>query len=637
MRQYYYIFIFIFCFKTTSVAQDLSGFIRKEKYCIELNSIKKTKECISCYEKLKPEFPNQISIYLALCNLYYSTSNFIKLKENARQAARINEKAAYETLLNIATQLSEKKEKETAIFILDQLLNYMPPGIATSKLKSTRADFLLQKYVLESGTYPITFQNLGDSINSNESEYLPSLSIDNSKMVFTRRIQGANEDFFISEKDSNGNWTKAKNMGYPPNTSNPDGAAMLSADGNYIFFTRCDQRSGNGITGGGCDLFYCFRENNSWSAPQLFGYTINTSAYEGQPCLSSDNKKLYFSSDREGGFGGKDIWVSTFENNVWNVPINLGKNINTSGDETSPFIHADNETLYFSSTGHPGLGLSDLFVSRKIKDSLWMKAVNLGSPINSTDFDGSIFVNSKGSLAYSASDREKGKGLFDIYSFEPYPGIKPIPTLALTGKIIDKYTKESLKNVSYTVYDLNEKIINNESKSNKGDASYTEVLHLGKNYLIEIKKNNYRNFYKKINLRIDTFKEIYSLNLKLRKPGYIDTLHKCIIKIDSNSIDELAESKEFLRNIKNNWAIWKEDSADVVIFLKTYYYYGDSDTDTLQTYYVEQCNKRVDKIRQYFIKNGIDCELIMDQIDNYIWRDEKEFYEQVQLDVVEFY
>ena len=115
------------------------------------------------------------------------------------------------------------------------------------------------------------------------------------------------------------------------------------------------------------------------------GRVINTEFWESSPSLSPDKKQLYFASNRPGGFGGKDIWMSTrVSSGRWGEPINLGPTINSSGDEGCPFIHPDNQTFYFNSNGHPGYGMTDLFLSKKDSNDRWQMPVNLGYPINTT-------------------------------------------------------------------------------------------------------------------------------------------------------------------------------------------------------------------------------------------------------------
>ncbi|NJK97654.1 MAG: hypothetical protein HC905_24575 [Bacteroidales bacterium] len=154
----------------------------------------------------------------------------------------------------------------------------------------------------------------------------------------------------------------AKNAGPPLNTPDNEGAQTLSADGREIYFTACNRRDGYGL----CDIYYSKWNGQQWSVPQNIGSPVNSKYKETQPSLSPDGRTLYFSSNRPGGKGGLDLWQATMQpDGQWSEPINLGDSINTAGEEQSPFIHSDNESLYFSSTGLTGLGRFDLFLSRK--------------------------------------------------------------------------------------------------------------------------------------------------------------------------------------------------------------------------------------------------------------------------------
>ena len=185
-----------------------------------------------------------------------------------------------------------------------------------------------------------------------------------------------------------------------------EGAQNISQDGNMIVFTGCNFPNGRGS----CDIYYAIRtEEGLWVEPMNLGNPINTRDWESQPCLSPDKQTLYFA--RETADAGSDIFMSVMQaNGRWGTPERLGPNINTPGDESTPFIHADNQTLYFASNGHPGFGGMDLFYSRRQADGSWGPAVNLGYPINTMDEEASMVVAADGKTAYYASDRTDSRG-----------------------------------------------------------------------------------------------------------------------------------------------------------------------------------------------------------------------------------
>ena len=228
--------------------------------------------------------------------------------------------------------------------------------------------------------YTFTPINLGDSVNSFFSEYFPSLTIDGKTLVFTRRLNNINEDFFETQQQNN-YWSNAKALTGSINTNYNEGAQTISQDVEWLIFTGCNFPEGKG----GCDLYISKKIiddqsstiHSSWSTPQNLGNAINTEFWESTPSLSPDKKDLYFSSNRPGGFGGSDLYVShQLANGKWSTPENLGSNINTNADESCPFIHADNQALYFTSNGWPGYGGTDLFMSKKTINSSWSTPVS---------------------------------------------------------------------------------------------------------------------------------------------------------------------------------------------------------------------------------------------------------------------
>ena len=635
----YFGIIFLFISSILSAQQkkdSLKKTYPKLSVCDDLYLKNKIKKSIHCYQAATNTHPLFLNSYFKLAEVFYQRKDFTNSLFYINKAIDIDPNESFLPLCNMANQMNKNKDYDFALTIINRL---SVSKIDAEKLKIVSENQLKYTLINQVKTDPIVgvnFENLGDSINSKENEYLPSLSLDDKTLVFTRNV-GGNEDFFISHFDSIQNWRKAQNMGYPPNTGLPDGAAKLSADGYYLFYTRCDLRSPNGYEGGGCDIVFSYQEDTVWSDAQKLGATINTPGYEGQPCLSSDNKDLYFVSDREGGFGGKDIWVSHFANYLWSAPENLGPNINTSKDETAPFIHPDNVSFYFSSNGQIGLGDNDLFLSRRNNDGTWKKPINLGSPINTKGFDGSIVVNAKGTKGYCASNRSDSKGGLDLYSFDLYPAIKPIPTICLKGFVEDKLYGTKIWNAKINFTDTYNNTDIGLIKSNKGDASYTKALQVGKNYLISVDVNGYRPFYKLLNLNNDLLADNLFYSIKLRTPGLTDTLFKNQLVVDNSRNKFTIDSKLVLDTILSNWNDWNEDSAVVKIFLKGYYYAGDSLTDPSFKANLDQCVKQLKIATNYFENKGIKCEYLMTDLDMIAIKDDNEWFDKIEVIVVEDY
>jgi outer membrane protein OmpA-like peptidoglycan-associated protein len=298
-----------------------------------------------------------------------------------------------------------------------------------------------------------------------------------SKVIFQ-------EDFYISYR-SNGVWKTAVNAGTPLNTSQNEGAQSLSSDGNYMYFTACDRSGGLGS----CDIFFSALNNGKWSLPVNLGSPVNTKYWEVQPSINAAGKMLFFSSNRPGGIGGKDLWYSVYKpNKKWSTPRNLGNTINTSGDEMSPFIHFDGKTLYFSSDGLPGMGGLDIFFSRMREDSTWTEPKNLGYPINTYNDEMGLTIESGGKKAYFSSKRDE-KGGKNIYSFSLYEAVQPDPVAYLKGKVTDKVSGQMLI-AEYELINLStgKSVINNLTDVS---GNFLVCLPSGNNYGLNVSKDGY--------------------------------------------------------------------------------------------------------------------------------------------------
>lgn len=284
-------------------------------------------------------------------------------------------------------------------------------------------------------------QNLGLPINTEADEYFPYLSNDQRVLFFTtRKNPFSDEDIFQSSYLRN-QWSKPKAT-QSLNTPTHEGMPSLVRSGRRLFYTAC-LRSG---LEGPCDLWEARVEGRKVAEPAPLSGEINSMFWDAQASISCDGNTLYFASNRPGGFGGSDIWVSRRQTNgQWGAPENMGSDINTSGDEEAPFITNDGRILYFSSTGHPGLGDQDIFCSRLQASGRWGKPLNLGAPVNSAARELGFFLASDGRTGYFASDRSGGQGGMDIYRFQLPQQLHAQPITLVEGQVLDSLTQKPLK------------------------------------------------------------------------------------------------------------------------------------------------------------------------------------------------
>ncbi len=377
-----------------------------------------------------------------------------------------------------------------------------------------------EKFIAQPVNAEIT--NIGNIVNGKYSDYAPVISADEHIMVFTSRREGStggkrdvDGDFFediyevIKDKETK-QWSKPRNIGSPVNTKFHDATIAISPDGKQLFVYK-DNSAGTG------DIYYTIRNSNgSYDELKSMGKNINTSYHETSISITVDYKTVYFSSNRPGGFGGLDIYKS--EKNAkgeWGEAVNLGKEINTEYDDDAPFISFDGKHLYFSSEGHETMGGYDIFKT-SWENNKWTKPDNLGYPINTADNDLYFVLSADEKTGYYASAKEGGFGYKDIYMIK-MPEIKVIevkkvekpievtfkptkiefarlpdkPRLLLRGTIRDKQTQEVLEanldiNLLLT-YDLIQSL---KSDKEKGTYSTTKV-QWDNTYILSAQKEGY--------------------------------------------------------------------------------------------------------------------------------------------------
>jgi len=301
---------------------------------------------------------------------------------------------------------------------------------------------------------PVPFEPvIVEGVSSAYDDYLPLISPDGSLALFTKaymkkEINSIYGDRFVEEftvskaSDDKGLvFSPGEPLPYPFNSGKNQGAASISIDNKTLFITICEFVSRDYDN---CDIYMSTRTGDGWSELKSLGPNINgVKTWESQPSISADGKTLYFASIRESNIGfdpdnpTSDIYYSTKdEKGNWTKAKNLGSKINTPGNEKSPFIHSDSQTLYFSSDGHLGIGGYDIFFS-KFRDGDWTKPVNIGYPINTKNNDLGFVVNTQGTKAYFASNKLNGKGGWDIYAIDLYKEARPEKVFLVKGQLVD--------------------------------------------------------------------------------------------------------------------------------------------------------------------------------------------------------
>lgn len=478
--------------------------------------------------------------------------------------------------------------------------------------------------------------NLGKNINTEYPEYSPFISADESVIVFTARrpdTQGGKkdedpeigdfkyfEDIYISYRDENGNWTKAKNMGGKINTDNFDASAGLSPDGKQMFVYY-------GWKGRG-DIYSSKLINNEWTKPEKLDKTINgESTWETSATISWDGKELFFVSDRPGGYGGSDIWVCTWDEKKkkWNEPKNLGPTINTKYEERGVFFHPDGETMYFASNGQETMGGLDIFYTKRDENGNWSKPINMGYPINSPDDDVFFVVSGNGRYGYYASFKEEGMGEKDLYRItflgpektpmlntednliaslanpvrevviEPKVEVKSSNLAILKGLIRNLKTLQPLEaSIELIDNDKNELVASFSSDAVTGQ--YMVSIPAGKNYGIFVKKDGFLSHSENIDLpKASGYKE-YEKNIDMKpiEVGSSIVLRNIFFDLDKATLRpaSTAELERLLKLLNENPTLRIEIS-------------GHTDSQGDNAYNQKLSEARAKAVVDYLIKNNI--------------------------------
>lgn len=495
--------------------------------------------------KIAPSFEDA---YLSIAGMYGQMKVYDSAILYYERARAIDAAYFQDYNLPYSINLAGKGRFEDALHAVDSFL--LIPNLNESSVKA--GSYRKKTYVFAidyaknnpvSG-YTFTTQNLGDSVNSAMSEYYPTLTIDGKQLIFTRRVDHMNEDFFGSDLGKDGKWAKAKLLGGNINSNLNEGAQNISLDGKWLVFTGCNFPEGYGS----CDLYISYLTPEGWSFPENLGGKVNTEDWESAPSLSPDKRDLYFASRRPDGYGGSDIYVChLLPNGKFGAPENLGPGINTIGDESCPFMHADNQTLYFTSNGHPGYGDDDLFMARKGPKGQWSIPKNLGFPINTIEKEGSLVISADGKTAYYASDRGDSKGGLDLYTFEMRNDVRPIKTLWVKGKVFDAKTTNGLPSAVELTNLTTREVVSKVQTDETGN--YLITLPIGRDYAFNVNRKGYLFYSENFSFVQKSPDSTYNIDIPLQPLEANASIVLKNIFFDVNKTDLKPESQVELDNV----------------------------------------------------------------------------------------
>ena len=449
------------------------------------------------------------------------------------------------------------------------------------------------------------------NVNSKYAEYAPVVSADEQTMIFTsrREIKSSKdkdesgskqpkdpidykfyEDIYISKKNKEGIWGEPKLISDKINTSGHEATIGLSVDGQQLLIYSA-QDDVNG------DIYYSKLEGSEWTTPVAFE-ALNSKASETHACFSADGKKIYFTSNRKGGFGGFDIYsVTQLPNGSWSRPTNLGSKINTEYDDRAPFIHPDGVSLFFSSNGHETMGGFDIFQATDLgEESGWGTPENIGYPINTTEDDVFYATSVDGKRSYYASEKENGLGEKDLYLITlPKPDVMPMTVMSGIFSLGDKDGTVP-PDAQIIVKDNQSGEIVGMYKPNKKTGKYLFILPPGKNYNVTYEAEGY--LFKSENLIVPKNSAFQSMKKEIKlapiKANESIVLNNVFFKFDSDELasDSKTELNKLFTLLSNNPTIKVEIQ-------------GHSDSKGNDNYNLNLSQKRAESVRKYLTKKGI--------------------------------
>ncbi|SHH93618.1 Tetratricopeptide repeat-containing protein [Chryseolinea serpens] len=487
----------------------------------------------------------------------------------------------------------EKAMKVLSAFVNNE--NQSKPRIDRATVLFRSAEFALKN---KNDTSAYHQRPLSDTVNCFVLQYFPALTADQKQLIFTRRATNDpndTEDLVVSKKDERGRWTTPVSISKNINTRLNEGTCTISADGRKLIFTSCAGRDGIGS----CDLYESRKIGEDWTVPTNLGRNVNSAEWESQPSLSADGRTLYFVSDRRAGLGRRDIWISTLgDDGKWMKAVNAGKSINSQYDEMSPFIHANNRTLFFASNGLPGFGGYDIFFVEK-DSSQWSAPRNFGAPLNDHDDQYSLFITADGKKGYYAHEEDlpNGHSRSKIYEIDiPAENQMKYRSNYVRGIIRDKDDQHPLA-ANVELINIGSNAIESLVESDSINGEYLMVLTQGANYALYINKVGY--LFKSYNFNYSEVRDfqpiVVNIDLEKVKEGSVAVLNNIFFDVDKYDLQDRStpELQKIVRFLNENPGIRVQIS-------------GHTDNSGAADYNRQLSEKRALSVYNYLIKSGVD-------------------------------
>jgi len=597
-------------------AINIPSYKHKEAIAILNQVIEMQKDYVDAYFKLAEISYNQAikspfdSNYISKLDNYYTRAedNFLKVAELCPSYSY------YDSFFYLGQFYYTAREFEKANGFLETFLEHNSES--SEHYKGAIKMLKNIEYYLDLINNPVPFNPspLKD-VCTDDDEYLPLVSPDEELLFYSRRykknlntaFEKYVEELVLSER----NWEDSSFYKFvrgipldePFNDGRNQGGASITIDNNHLFITICEYERANYTSFKNCDIFTSDNIKGEWSPLRRLGKSINgKNSFEGMPSITADGKVLFFASARKGGYGRIDIYKSEKQKNgLWGEAQNLGPVINTQGDDKTPFIHSDSQTLYFATNGRLGLGGFDVFYSQYNGLGQWSEPKNMGFPINTVNDELGLIVSANGKRVFFSSKAFTENGNWDIYSADLYEGARPKRVLFVKGKLTDQKGREvtdaqvGIKGVKSK--ETTEGLVDSYS----GKYAVAVPVKKDEDYLLTVKKDNHFFDSKYIDPDDEEYEPPTTVNFKIGKieKGKPIRLENVNFEYGSHKLNDISKFSI------NQLIEFMKVNEEFKIML-----HGHTDNKGTPEFNLALSKLRVQAVRNYMRQQGIDSKRI---------------------------